>query len=63
MVNVHQQTESNSTRVLRKKMKSPAEIFVRGKERTGGIVAKTLQLLQSTIFITFYGQKDKRMFS
>lgn len=44
-------------------MKFPAEIFVRGKERTGSIVAKTLQLSQSTIIITFYGQKDKRMFS
>lgn len=47
----------------KKKMKFPAEIFVRGKERTGSIVAKTLQLSQSTIIITFYGQKDKRMFS
>lgn len=48
---------------LGKKMKFPAEIFVTGKERTGSIVAKTLQLSQSTIIITFYGQKDKRMFS
>lgn len=61
MVNVHQQSESS--RILTEKMKSPAEIFVRGKERTGGIVAKTLQLSQSTIFVTFYGQKYKRMFS